>query len=98
MAQSWAAKKKGAAGIEPAEMLELCVQCPASVLRMLLDCMVSGASTASLSQLSQRLQGTMDATGAGECGLLLVYNDLLESPGDICVYVRVVRVCRLARF
>ena len=76
-----AAKKAGTAGVETVEMLELCVQCPASVLRALLDSMTAGASAACLSQLAQRVQGALDADGAGERGLLLVYNDLLESPG-----------------
>lgn len=94
MAQVWAAKKAGTASIETAEMLELCVTCPTSVLRTLLDCMVAGASSIVLVQLAQRLQGALDVTGAGECGLLLVYNDLLESPGmtSVCVHVLVVDV------
>ena len=76
-----AAKKAGTAGIEAVEMLELCVQCPASVLRALLDSMTAGAPAASLAQLAQRLQGALDPGGAGERGILLVYNDLLESSG-----------------
>lgn len=77
------AKKAGTAVIEPIELLELCVQCPATLLRTLLDCMVAGVSVTSLVQLSQKLQGAMDSTGAGERGVLLVYNELLESPGGV---------------
>ena len=84
-----AAKKAGTAVLEAVDLLELCVQCPASVLRTLLDFMVTGASDASLAELGLRLQAAMDVDGAGERGVLLVYNELLESPGEISLCIRV---------
>lgn len=49
-----AAKQEGLAGVVKKEcLLELCVQCPASVLRTLLDCMVAGASAATLGHLAE---------------------------------------------
>ena len=107
-----AAKQAGTAGVKEKYLLELCVQCPASVLRALLDCMVAGASAATLAHLAevgprtacascvlprggrahacdtrghpvQRLRAGMDVSGAGERGVLLVYRDLLRSPGGV---------------
>ena len=84
-----AAKKAGVASIESIDMLELCVQCPARLLRTLLDCMLLGTTATSLALLSQQLQAAMDEGGAGgERGVLLVYRDLLESPGANERYTR----------
>jgi hypothetical protein len=78
-----AAKRAGTAGVEAVEVLELCVTCPSSVLRTLLDCMTSGVVTASLPILAARLAAALDPDGAGERGVLPVYNDLMESPGVV---------------
>ena len=53
----------------------------AELLRTLLDSMETGASATDLAELATRLQACMDPAGAGERGVLAVYNDLLEQPG-----------------
>ena len=81
-----AAKKAGTAGVEAVDMLELCVKCPASMLRTLLDCMTTGIQSSSLAELAELLAEALDPAGAGERGVLLVYNDLMESPGSSFVF------------
>eukprot|EP00961_Rhodomonas_salina_P171019 2305805-Rhodomonas_salina.2 len=75
------AKRAGAAGADAAELLELCVQIPASLLNALLSALMNGTDANSLVLLAEELAQRKDEDGAGEKGILAVYRELLECPG-----------------
>ena len=80
---SFLAKKAGLAGVDAAKLLEICVQFPTQLLRQLLGGLSRGITQENLTSLSSKLTAAKVPDGAGEGGILAVYNEVLESPGGI---------------